>query len=100
MERLIDVVVFCSSVLVPLLAVWAILGLYTLRSGCQCHVTQFLYFFVLLFVAGLTIRTVLANDNCWLIHTSSLGVMIVAGVLRRPGYEQHDAPLAASGFSN
>ncbi len=87
MERLIDCVTYCSALLVPLLAVWAITCLYVLRSGYSCHVTQVVYFAALLLIAGITIRTVIADDGCWLIHTTSLGIMIVAGVMRRPAEE-------------
>lgn len=84
MDKLIEIILMSSGLLVPVLVVWAISGLYSLRSGCRCPLTEILYFAVMLFVAGLTVRTVLNNDCCWLIHTASLGVMIVAGVMRRP----------------
>ena len=84
MEQFIDGIASWSSVLVPLLAVWAIAGLYTQKAGCQCAATQILYLAVLLFIAGLTIRTVIVDDECLLIHTSTLGVMVVSGVMRRP----------------
>ena len=84
MERLIETVVLCSGLLVPLMAVWAIACLYCARNGGQCYATQIVYFSTLLTIAGLTVRTVMADDCCWLIHTASLGVMIVVGVMRRP----------------
>ncbi len=83
MEQFIDSIASWSSVLVPILAVWAIAGLYTQKSGCQCPATQLLYLTVLLFIAGLTIRTVIVDDECLLIHTATLGVMVVSGVMRR-----------------
>ena len=85
MERLIDCLVFCSGFTVPLLALWAIACLYTLRSGIQCYASQIIYFATLLMISGLTVRTVMADDGCWLAHTASLGVMVVFGVMRRPG---------------
>lgn len=95
MERVIETVVGCSSLLVPLLVVWAIVGLYTMRGGGECLATQLLYFFVLLFVAGLTVRTVAVNDACWLAHTSSLGVLVVAGALKKPrGVQERQATVA------
>lgn len=87
MERVIECIVSYAGFIVPLLALWAIAGLYSLRAGCQCVATQLLFFSVMLLIAGITIRTVLANDGCWLVHTASLGVMVVAGVMRRPEVE-------------
>ncbi|QDV27075.1 hypothetical protein Q31a_54560 [Aureliella helgolandensis] len=97
MERLVEAILFSSAMLVPLMTVWAIFGLYTVKSGCQCPLTEMLYFAVMLFVAGFTVRTVMTDDSgCWLMHTASLGVMIVAGVLRKPsGFSATDSPLLA-----
>ncbi len=84
MEQFIESIASSSGVLVPLLALWAIVGLYTQRSGCECVATQVLYLSVMLFIAGITIRTVMVDDGCWLVHTASLGVLVVSGVMRRP----------------
>ena len=96
MERLIESAAFCSVLVVPLLAMWAIAGLYIMRSGCQCMLTQIIYFMALLAIAGLTVRTVMANDGCWLIHTSTLGVMIVFGVMRRPAESESEVWVSGS----
>lgn len=87
MERAIDCIVDYAGFIVPLLALWAITGLYSLRAGCQCVASQLLFFFVMLVISGMTVRTVVVDDGCWLIHTASLGTMIVAGVMRRPEVE-------------
>lgn len=84
MERLVDSICLCSGFVVPLIALWAVMGLYTLRPGKKCCVTESAYFLALLLNAGVTLRTVTINHDCWLVHTLSLGVMIVAGVMRRP----------------
>lgn len=84
MEQFIESIASSSGILVPLLAVWAIVGLYTQRTGDQCVATQVLYLSVMLFIAGITIRTVMVDDGCWLVHTASLGVLVVSGVMRRP----------------
>ena len=84
MEQFIQSIASWASILVPLLAAWAIIGLYTQRHGCQCIATQALYLSVMLFIAGITLRTVMIDDGCWLIHMASLGVLAVAGVMRRP----------------
>ena len=87
MERWVECIHCYAGLLVPLLALWAISCLYAARSGCQCHATQIIYLATMLVVAGLTVRTVTANDGCWLVHTASLGVLIVVGVMKRPAEE-------------
>ncbi len=84
LEQLIEAIVSYASFLVPLLAIWAIAGLYTQQPGCQCIATQVLYLSVLLFIAGITIRTVTNDGEGLLIHTASLGTLVVFGVMRRP----------------
>ncbi len=84
MEHLIECVASWANILVPLAAVWAVVGLYTQKTGCQCVATQILFLAILLFVAGITIRTVMLDDESLLVHTSTLGMMIVSGVMRRP----------------
>lgn len=93
MERLLEFVASFPGLIVPALALWAIVGLYSLRSGCHCPVTEILYFCVLLFVSGFTVRTVVVEDGCWLAHSASLGALIVAGVLRKPDAAAQDGPL-------
>ncbi len=87
MERVIECIVDYAGFIVPLLALWAITGLYSQRAGCQCIGSQMLFFCVMLMISGMTVRTVIADHGCWLVHTASLGVMIVAGVMRRPEVE-------------
>ena len=87
MERLVELVCVCSGLIVPLIALWAVTSLYTLRAGKKCCATESAYFVALLLIAGITLRTVTINHDCWLVHTLSLGVMIVAGVMRRPAPE-------------
>ncbi len=87
MERVIECIVDYAGFMVPLLALWAIAGLYSLRAGCQCVATELLFYCVMLLISGITVRTVLADHGCWLVHTASLGTMIVAGVMRRPEVE-------------
>ncbi len=84
MEPLINSVVMCSSFLVPALALWAIAALYMQRGDVECALTQLLYFGTLLLISFVTLRTITSNDGCWLIHTATLGITIVAGAMRRP----------------
>ncbi|MEZ6074690.1 MAG: hypothetical protein R3C09_17550 [Pirellulaceae bacterium] len=93
MEPVIDTVVGCSSFMVPVMALWAIVALYLQRDDCECITTQLLYFGTLLLIAFITVRTMATNDGCWLIHTATLGITIVAGAMRRPtGAPQHFVP--------
>ncbi|MEM7475162.1 MAG: hypothetical protein AAF483_09240 [Planctomycetota bacterium] len=84
MEDLFEFCVFGSDFFVPIAAIWAVASLYTLKSGCRCKITECGFFAALLLVAICTVRTVLANEACWLVHTATLGLLIVAGVMRRP----------------
>ncbi len=88
MESVIAAAAVGGGLLAPVLTMWAITALYTQKRGHDCAMTQALYFFSLMAVAGLTIRAVTADDGCWLTHTASLGVLIVAGVMRRPAAMQ------------
>ncbi len=96
MESVVEAAVCFSGLLVPSLAIWAIVALYSQCSGVECCVTQFLFFATLLFIAGMTVRTVTTDDGYWLIHTASLGVMIVAGVMRRPALDARQEVLVAN----
>lgn len=84
MEPFISSLVNFSAFIVPALAVWAIAALYMQRETVACTQTQLLYFATLLVIAVVTLRTITTNDGCWLIHTATLGITIVAGVMRRP----------------
>ncbi len=84
MERIVEAIDFGAGWLVPVLTLWAIGCLYSLRSGCRCRATEWAYYAALLLVSGVTLRTVMADDNCWLVHTASLCTLIIAGVMRRP----------------
>jgi hypothetical protein len=78
----------CSVWLVPVVAMWGVACLYWGRFGGQAAMAQVVYFTCLFGIAGLTLRTVMANDGCWLIHTSTLGVMIVFGSMLRPSSDE------------
>ena len=39
-----------------------------------------LFFGALMVVAWGTLRTILANESCWIVHTSSMAVMIVGAI--------------------
>ncbi len=72
-----------TTLLVPAIATWAILGIHVYRCEHYRSIVDTLYFLAMILIAGLTWRTMNANESCWLIHTASLGIMIVAGVMPR-----------------
>lgn len=84
MEPVISTIVDFSGLLVPVMALWAIAALYMQRADIECTLTQLMYFGTMLLIAVITVRTMANNDGCWLIHTATLGVTIVAGAMRRP----------------
>jgi hypothetical protein len=43
------------------------------------------FFAMLLLLAGITLRTIAANEQAWLLHTTSLGIMIIGGVIPSNG---------------
>jgi hypothetical protein len=80
-----QVCVYWSVLLVPALAIWAILGMNLARETHLEPVSDAMYFLIMLVIGALTWRTVETHDACFLIHTASLGIMIVYGVLPRKG---------------
>lgn len=40
-----------------------------------------IFFAVMLIVAAATLRTILANDGCWLLHMGSIGMMVLGATL-------------------
>ena len=95
MMHWIELIVDVAELALPLAAVAAIVALYSLSAGKRCACTECVYLGVLLLVSAVTIRTVVVDHCCWLPHTSSLGAMVLAGVLRRPTDEE-DAMSAES----
>jgi hypothetical protein len=85
MELAMQVFVDWTALMVPALALWAVIGIHVYRSEGQSALVDALYFLVMVVIAALTWRTMNANDSCWLIHTASLGTMIVGGVLPKRG---------------
>jgi hypothetical protein len=49
----------------------------------------------------ITLRTILADDNCWLLHTSSLGLMILGAIFPHHMLENSaQDSLGENGFSD
>ena len=57
------------------------------------------YFAAMLLVAWVALRTVLANDGCWLIHMASIGAMVMGGTYPAAG-TCPAAELAAAEYEN
>ncbi len=83
MDPITEICVHWSVLLVPALAAWAILGISVYREKQAQPVADSLYFLIMLVIGALTWRTMQTHDVCFLIHTASLGIMIVFGVLPR-----------------
>ncbi len=84
MEFAISLVAEYSGVLAPALAFWAALMLHLQPKDCNSGMVQTHFFFSLLVVAVLTVRATMDHDPMWLANAASLGVLIVAGALKRP----------------
>jgi hypothetical protein len=67
--------------LVPILAVGGLWLARSAMSDLERVWAERTYFAFLLIVACGTLRTILVDDPGWLLHTASLGLMIVGGIL-------------------
>ncbi len=74
--------------LLPFLGLATLFGS-KLVSGPWARTAERGFFGVLIAVAIITCRTVVTLDDCWLLHTSTLGVMIV-GALSIPDRDSFD----------
>jgi hypothetical protein len=86
---------------VPILA---ILGLWIARLCEEARirsVAEACYFGAMIIAAMITLRTILADDNCWLLHTSSLGLMILGAIFPHHMLENSaQDSLGENGFSD
>ncbi len=58
----------------------AICGLWVAKSSESVQIQRSgerIYFAAMLLVAWVALRTVLANEGCWLMHMSSIGLMVL-----------------------
>lgn len=84
MELLVATIGEYSFVVAPALVTWAIASLYIQAYGSTSAYSQTVFFVTLLAIGILTMRSMVLSEQHWLIHAVSLGVLIVAGALRRP----------------
>ncbi|MEO1614525.1 MAG: hypothetical protein AAFV88_01665 [Planctomycetota bacterium] len=69
----------------PLLGLWALLAT-KLAVGPELRRAERRFLFALVIISLVTLRTVIRLDDAWLIHTSTLGLMII-GVFVLPDRE-------------
>ncbi len=94
MEFLVELFVVWTGVLVPFLSLWAIAAIHVLKAEqLRGPAVESLFFFVLLIVSAATVRTVVIDDGLWLVHSTSLCAMVLAGVMRRPVSASQDSLL-------
>ena len=70
----------CIPWIVPILA---LAGLWIARLCEDARIrsaAEACYFGAMVVASMITLRTILADDNCWLLHTSSLGLMILGAI--------------------
>jgi hypothetical protein len=84
--------------IVPLIA---IVSLWLARASNDSYfrrIAEPAFFGALLIVSWGTLRTIIANEGCWIVHTSSMAVMVVGAIF--PSHETHgsDAMTESSGM--
>ena len=70
----------CIPWIVPILA---LAGLWIARLCEDARIrsaAEACYFGAMVVASMITLHTILADDNCWLLHTSSLGLMILGAI--------------------
>jgi hypothetical protein len=70
----------CVPWIVPVVA---IIGLWIANLSLDKrlkHFAQRTYFAIMLLVAWCTLRTVLDNEGCWILHTGSMGLMVIGAI--------------------
>ncbi len=80
---MIDLVDFVSSCFPWMLPLMAVVGLSIARHSKTASVrmiSERAFLALLLVVGGGTLRTIASNDPHWLLHTSSLAIMIVGAM--------------------
>ncbi len=77
----IETLSMCFPCIVPLVA---LVGLWVARCSPDREVRQLAeraFIAMMLVVGGGTLRTIVVNDAFWLLHTSSLSIMIVGAIM-------------------
>ncbi|TWT93200.1 hypothetical protein [Stieleria varia] len=80
MPDLSQITHFADTVALPLIGVWSLVAL-KLSVGDAEQRAQRRFFLTLIVMTIVTLRTVIACDHSWLIHTTMTGSMIVASLV-------------------
>ena len=74
----------CFSWIVPAIALASLWGAkFTDDSRIQ-KIAERCFFAAMLVVAAATLRTVMVDDGCWLLHMTSLGIMVLGATFPQP----------------
>jgi hypothetical protein len=76
----------CLPWIVPAIA---LIGLWVAKATDDCFVQRIaerIYFAAMLLVAAVTLRTVVENDGCWLLHMVSMGIMALGATSSQANY--------------
>ena len=82
-----------NAIILPLIGLWALLHL-KLSVGEAERRSQTQFFAILIVMSFVTLRTVSACDNCWLIHTSTTAAMILGALVMPSRSEAGEAAAA------
>jgi hypothetical protein len=80
----------CFSWIVPAIA---LTGLWVARASndrrVQC-IAERAYFSAMFLVAAATLRTVVTDEGCWLLHMASMGVMVLGATIPKTSVAHSD----------
>lgn len=65
---------------VPVLAIFGLWIARLCEDARARNLAESCYFGAMVVAAMITLRTILADDGCWLLHTASLGLMILGAI--------------------
>jgi len=80
-----EIATLADAIVLPLLGLWALLAT-KLSVGQALRRAEKRFLFALVLISLVTLRTVIRLDDVWLIHTSTLALMIL-GVFVVPSRE-------------
>ncbi len=80
MTDLSQIIQFADTIVLPFAGLWSLLAL-KLSVGDAERRAQRHFFVLLIVITMVTLRTVVNCDQCWLIHTTTTGAMIVGALI-------------------
>ncbi len=79
-------------VIVPFAAVFGLLAARSARFPAARNIAESIFYGALVTVSLGTIRSIMHNDSAWLLHTASLGLMIIgASIIAICSHDPHAA---------